>query len=181
MSDLIDRQKVLELPRDVTRNLQGEIVEESIDIEAIKSLPSVESEPKCNSCRYRNLEWYEEPCDSCTGGGKNCHYKPEPERLTDDDFEAIRIHLNAYKEKLCNQRRWEEAEEYQRIIDRFMSFASAEPERKKGKWIDDGTELGCCCSECGVTLDDYFDGALYEVRLGKMPKFCPNCGSYNGG
>ena len=54
--------------------------------------------------------------------------KGEPERLTDDDFETIRIHLNAYKEKLCNQQRWEEAEEYQRIIDRFMAFASAEPE-----------------------------------------------------
>ena len=54
----------------------------------------------------------------------------KPERLTDDDFETIRIHLNAYKEKLCNQQRWEEAEEYQCIIDRFMAFASAEPERK---------------------------------------------------
>ena len=52
----------------------------------------------------------------------------EPERLTDDDFEAIRIHLNAQKEKLCNQQRWEEAEEYQRIIDRFMAFASAQPD-----------------------------------------------------
>lgn len=52
----------------------------------------------------------------------------EPERLTDDDFETIRIHLNAQKEKLCNQKRWEEAEEYQRIIDRFMAFVSAEPE-----------------------------------------------------
>lgn len=52
----------------------------------------------------------------------------QPERLTDDDFEAIRIHLNAYKEKLCNQQRWEEAEEYQRIIDRFMAFASARQE-----------------------------------------------------
>lgn len=51
-----------------------------------------------------------------------------PERLTDDDFETIRIHLNAYKEKLCNQHRWEEADEYQRIIDRFMSFASAQPD-----------------------------------------------------
>ena len=53
----------------------------------------------------------------------------EPERLTDDDFETIRIHLNAQKEKLCNQKRWEEAEEYQRIIDRLMAFASAESER----------------------------------------------------
>jgi len=52
----------------------------------------------------------------------------QPERLTDDDFETIRILLNAYKEKLCNQCRWKEAEEYQRIIDRFMAFASAQPD-----------------------------------------------------
>jgi hypothetical protein len=52
----------------------------------------------------------------------------QPERLTDDDSETIRIHLNAYKEKLCNQQRWEEADEYQRIIDRFMAFASAQPD-----------------------------------------------------
>lgn len=52
----------------------------------------------------------------------------QPERLTDDDFETIRIHLSAYKENLCNQHRWKEAEEYQRIIDRFMGFASAQPE-----------------------------------------------------
>jgi len=50
----------------------------------------------------------------------------QPEHLTDDDFETIRIHLSAYKELLCNQHRWKEAEEYQRIIDRFMLFASAQ-------------------------------------------------------
>lgn len=52
----------------------------------------------------------------------------QPQRLTDDDFETIRIHLNAHKEKLCNQHRWEEADEYQRIIDRFMAFTSAQPD-----------------------------------------------------
>lgn len=52
----------------------------------------------------------------------------QPERLTDDDFETIRIHLSAYKERLCNQHRWKEAEEYQKIINRLMSFASAQPE-----------------------------------------------------
>ena len=57
----------------------------------------------------------------------------QPERLTDDDFETIRIHLNAYKEKLCNQQRWEEADEYQRILDRFMSFASVQPEQLTDK------------------------------------------------
>lgn len=51
----------------------------------------------------------------------------QSERLTDNDFETIRIHLNSYKEKLCNQQRWKEAEEYQRIIDRFMAFASTQP------------------------------------------------------
>lgn len=92
----------------------------------------------------------------------------QPERLTDDDFETIRIHLNAYKEKLCNLRRWKEAEKYQRIIDRFMTFASAQPERKTGHWeiyiisMLDGE--GCRCSECG------FEGAPYW-------DFCPSCGA----
>lgn len=86
------------------------------------------------------------------------------DRLTDDDFETIRIHLNAQKENLCNQQRWKEAEEYQRIIDRFMAFASAEPERKKGKWIKRGGLYQCsacedffvvptpCCPNCGADL-----------------------------
>ena len=94
----------------------------------------------------------------------------QPERLTNDDFETIRIHLNAYKKKLCNQHRWKEAEEYQRIIDRFMAFASAQPERKPGHWetyiisMLDGE--GCRCSECG------FEGVPYW-------NFCPNCGADN--
>ena len=54
----------------------------------------------------------------------------QPEHLMDDDFETIRIHINAYKEGLCNQHRWEEAKEYQRIIDRFMTFASAQSEQQ---------------------------------------------------
>ena len=63
----------------------------------------------------------------------------QPERLTDDDFETIRIHLNAYKEKLCNQHRWKEAEEYERLIERFMTFASGQPEIircKDCRWWD---------------------------------------------
>lgn len=50
------------------------------------------------------------------------------ESLTNDDFEFIRIHLNAQKERLCNQSRWKEAEEYQHVIDRLIGFASAQPE-----------------------------------------------------
>lgn len=39
--------------------------------------------------------------------------------LTADDIETIRIHLSAFKEKLCNQGRWTEAEEYERLIQRL--------------------------------------------------------------
>ena len=91
----------------------------------------------------------------------------QPERLTDDDFETIRIHLNAYKENLCNQRRWEEAEEYQRIIDRFMAFTSADVQPVvHGEWIGRGSMLiGYRCSVCdGYSIDG-------------TDKYCPNCGA----
>lgn len=39
--------------------------------------------------------------------------------------ENVALHLSAIKERLCNQRRWGEAEEYERLIERFMAFASA--------------------------------------------------------
>lgn len=40
-------------------------------------------------------------------------------RLSEDDKEVIRIHLGAIKEELCNQRRWDEAQEYEGIIERL--------------------------------------------------------------
>lgn len=92
----------------------------------------------------------------------------EPERcqLTDDDKEVIRIHLNAFKEKLCNQYRWIEAQEYEELIDRLMNL---QPERKKGKWIDSAISIKGvpteACSECG------------EWSYGADKKFCPNCGA----
>lgn len=48
----------------------------------VLELPSAQPELKCNSCRYNHLEWYEEPCDSCTMGGETNHYKPsaQPEQ-----------------------------------------------------------------------------------------------------
>ena len=94
----------------------------------------------------------------------------QPERLTDDDFETIRIHLNAYKEKLCNQRRWEEAEEYQRIIDRFMAFAYAQP--KHGHWeCGDDLYENAICSCC-----KWDSGEPWEYAWANF-NFCPNCGA----
>ena len=99
----------------------------------------------------------------------------QPERLTDNDFETIRIHLNAYKEKLCNLQRWKEAEEYQRIIDRFMVFASAHP--KHGKWeYHSNPTIGvnlesAYCSCCGFYVDTTGNIDFNEYN------FCPRCGA----
>jgi hypothetical protein len=85
----------------------------------------------------------------------------QPERLTDDDFETIRIHLSAYKERLCNQHRWKEAEEYQRIIDRFMSFANAQPEIIHCKdcvnydMARNGINGYCCFLDVPMYADDW--------------------------
>ena len=50
----------------------------------------------------------------------------ETERLTKEDIETIRIHMNAIKERLCNQHRWEEAEEYQQIVDKLDKMMELE-------------------------------------------------------
>lgn len=91
----------------------------------------------------------------------------QPERLTDDDFETIRIHLNAFKENLCNQRRWKEAEEYQRIIDRFMAFTSTQP--RKGEWIDYSDEGFVECPFCHSATN--CDGNKDELH------YCFSCGA----
>lgn len=91
----------------------------------------------------------------------------QPERLTDDDFETIRIHLNAYKEKLCNQQRWEEADEYQRIIDRFMAFASAQPDSTRNNDCNGCKYVGFYgtyfpCSNCTRKNKDYYKAERRE-------------------
>lgn len=42
--------------------------------------------------------------------------------LTADEVETIRIHMNAIKERLCNQNRHNEAEEYQVIVDKLAKM-----------------------------------------------------------
>lgn len=146
-------------------------------------------------CKPDIFEQTYEPADT-----PNTSPSAQPERLTDDDFETIRIHLNADKEKLCNQHRWKEAEEYQRIIDRFMAFASAQPERKKGKWkisptisvhdvcgiLSWGNTIKC--SNCGfvhTAVEGHYNqynycpecGAEMEDENNGGWNFCPTCGA----
>lgn len=65
MDDLISRKAVLELPRNITRNFFGEIVEESIDVERIKTLPSARPERRWIPVKTRPMDeeekqYYEE-------------------------------------------------------------------------------------------------------------------------
>lgn len=49
-----------------------------------------------------------------------------PVKLTEEEINTIRIHMNAHKETLCNQHRWKEAEEYQQIVDKLDKMINAE-------------------------------------------------------
>lgn len=57
------------------------------------------------------------------------------------------------------------------IYKAIENIPSAEPERKKGKWIETGKKI-YKCSECGNYLD--FSG----VNAGRgNANFCPECGA----
>ena len=51
--DLIDRRDVLDLPRNITKNFYGEVVEETVNVEDIKALPS--KQPDLSS--YNDKLW----------------------------------------------------------------------------------------------------------------------------
>lgn len=64
MDDLISRRAVLALPRNKTRNMRGEIVDETINVACIEQLPSAQPERRtgkwiigryrltCGQCRF---------------------------------------------------------------------------------------------------------------------------------
>ena len=63
----------------------------------------------------------------------------------------------------------------QHDIEAIMLLPPIQP--KRGQWIDDGSELGCQCSQCGKTLDEYINCGTEYMTLTEIPKFCPNCGA----
>ncbi len=69
-------------------------------------------------------------------------------------------------------------DDWNAIVEALKELPSAQPERKTGKWIfkNDLKQFFCNkCAEPSLTYDDIY---IYGMDL---PKFCPNCGSYNGG
>lgn len=189
MSYLIDRQAVIDLLKQMRKD--GDMVpwEGKVVFARIRKLPTIQPEKAQLSqegttsdliSRQAAIRWVKTECNpygnptlDFESGKKVIEHleqmpSAQPERLSDDDFETIRIHLNAYKAKLCNQHRWEEAEEYQRIINRFIAFASAQPEIVRckdcvyhagwdyceevdGLWYDDDY---CCRGEKGERREE---------------------------
>lgn len=58
--------------------------------------------------------------------------------LTHDEVETIRIHMNAFKENLCNQQRYKEAEYYQIIVNKLDDYMTVEsiPVEWIRQWVD---------------------------------------------
>ena len=54
------------------------------------------------------------------------------------------------------------------IEQKVKALPSVNPQSRIGHWIEDEYEMEVRCSECGEENDE-------------CSKYCPNCGSYNGG
>lgn len=75
---------------------------------------------------------------------------------------------------------WEKVGDYNKtlygeIVNNINALPSAEPERKKGKWIykpDEYDDSTYECSQCGEPWT-LIDGTPEENNM----KFCPNCGA----
>lgn len=94
MKDLIDREKALDCFHDwVDKYGDVHTADEMTEYQAIEALPTEKS--LCALCQYNDLERDEEPCESCTMGGENNHFKaverwiPCSERLPEKEVVYI--------------------------------------------------------------------------------------------
>lgn len=83
---------------------------------------------------------------------------------------------------------------YQKVLDVFSKLPSAEPERKKGRWIEDADTYYKAVNEKGGGVNDntpYFTDdiacseclAMFSVldNCTENFDFCPHCGAYMRG
>ena len=60
------------------------------------------------------------------------------------------------------------------LMARIQRLPSAQPERKKGKWIYKNDLKQFFCSECGFPSLTYDDRYIYSMDL---PNYCEDCGA----
>jgi len=64
------------------------------------------------------------------------------------------------------------------VMEQIKTMTTIEPQRMRGKWIDQKGG-GCCCSECGGYALDEPDGNFIHVAV--KSNYCPNCGCQMNG
>lgn len=63
-------------------------------------------------------------------------------------------------------------------VETLMGLQSAQPEWKKGKWINDRGLYKCSC--CNRLWTEWWAISKPIERMRKECPYCPMCGSYNG-
>lgn len=73
---------------------------------------------------------------------------------------------------------WHEIVTEDRAIDHFKRLPSAEPERKSGKWIDDGWHGDWAWETDGHgNCWHLYRCSLCNTKVKARSNFCPNCGA----
>ncbi len=78
---------------------------------------------------------------------------------------------------------WDVAELVEAFDMAIEALGDSEPEQKTGKWEQESDSLWKAkwnrwkCSACGKHVNINFDGDPIKAGV----KFCPHCGSFNGG
>lgn len=90
-----------------------------------------------------------------------------------DDLISRRAALSA-----CHN--WDDGKNYyaygDTVEERLQKLPSAQPDRKKGKWIINISDYKSTCSVCGADETEFIHGTEMWYGKGKS-KFCPNCGA----
>jgi len=86
---------------------------------------------------------------------------------------CITCRVDGFKHDLCDE---SFCEKYHGDGDAEDFIKMMAQERKTGRWIPDGSELGIKCNKCGKSFSDYVNAGTGYMFLEETPNFCPNCG-----
>lgn len=137
---------------------------------------------------------YDEWCDSCKEYDKEKHSCPRWNKVIKSTVEELKFaqpelcedavsrlgaisHFRGIADATSSKEKYNEGfvDGLEFCIAHLSTMPTVTPKQRTGYWIDDGSELGCQCSECGKSLDEYIH-ATECMTLIEIPKLCPNCG-----